>query len=173
MASDIDIAYCAGLIDGEGCIRVNRSKPYHDLTGCVSPKFIASIHVRMVDEGAIAFLHATLGGWYWREKKPHSTKGRPLFCWQATQAHAEQVLLLIRPHLRVKGASADNVLALRALQSERMKHRTKVVGERLFPNKHGTIRRVANKAYSDEYVASLNELYLRSRELNAVGAAAA
>ena len=168
MATDIDLSYCAGLIDGEGCIAVTRSNAYPHLTGRVNPAYTASIHVRMVDEGAIAFLHQTLGGWYWREKRTVVGR-RPLYCWQATQAAAERALIAVRPWLRVKHQQADNALAMRRLQAEGPKHRTKITGYRNFPNAHGTKRLVASKAYSDEFVASLDAHYLRSRELNRVG----
>lgn len=163
-----DIAYLAGLVDGEGCIRIKRAKAYRNLTGRANPAYHCSIHVRMVDEAAIKFLGDTLGGWYWREKA-HATNGRPLFCWQATDREAEFILRCLLPYLRVKRAQAENALALRTLQSERMKHRTKVVGYRNFPNSHGTIRRVPNKAYSDEYIAACEALYSISRDLNRVG----
>jgi hypothetical protein len=166
--SDVDLAYCAGLIDGEGCIMVKRGKAYRHLTGRINPSYIASVQVRMVDEGAIRFLRDTLGGWYWREK-PHLARGRPLYCWQIQQAAAESALRLLRPYLRVKHEQADNALALRRLQADRNSHRTKLTGYRNFPNQYGTSRKVANRAYSDEYMAQCEALYLRSRELNRVG----
>lgn len=171
MATKTDIAYCAGLIDGEGCIRVGRSKPYRHLTGRVSLAYKLSVQVRMVEEAALTFLRDTLGGWYWAEKKPHSVKGRPLFCWQATDQAAEHVVKTIRPYLRVKARQADLALEFRMLQADRQRHRTKITGYRDFPNKYGTVRRVANLAYSDEYVAACDAIYERSRALNRVGVA--
>lgn len=170
MPSDTDIAYLAGLVDGEGCIRVKRSKAYKHLTGRVNAMYNCSIHVRMVDEPAIAFLRDTLGGWCWREKGTHAANGRPLFCWQATDLEAQRILTALLPYLRVKRAAAENGLALRRLQADRAKHRTKITGYRNFPNSYGTPRQVANKSYSDEYIAACDALYLRSKELNRVGA---
>lgn len=164
-----DIAYCAGLIDGEGCIRVKRSKPYRHLTGRVTPAYSLTIQVRMVEEAALAFLRDTLGGWYYAEKTPHSANGRPLFCWQATDTVAEAVVRAIRPYLRVKAQQADLALEFRALQADRQRHRTKITGYRNFPNKYGTPRQVANLGYSDEYVAACDAVYERSRALNRVG----
>jgi hypothetical protein len=168
MATDVELAYCAGLIDGEGCIRIKRSQPYRHLTGRVNPGYSVAIHLRMVDEPAIAFLHATLGGWYYAEKA-HSTKGRPLFCWQATDQVAESVLRAVRPYLRIKAQQADLALEFRALQADRKRHRTKITGYRNFPNSHGTPRQVPNLAYSDEYIAACDAIYDRSRALNRVG----
>lgn len=169
MAKETDVAYLAGLVDGEGCIRVKRSKPYRSVTGRQSPSYNCSIHVRMVDEDAIAFLKQTLGGWYWREKGTHAANGRPLYCWQATDKEAERILRSLLPFLRVKRASAENALALRELQATSKQHRTKVVGYRNFTNQHGAVRRIENRAYSDEYLAACDALHARSCELNRVG----
>jgi len=166
MPTNTDLAYLAGLIDGEGCLRVKRSQPYRHLTGRINPAYSCTMHVRMVDEPAIAFLRDTLGGWGWREKTAHCASGRPLYCWQATDADAERIIRALLPYFRVKRAQAENLLALRALQSERQKHRTKVTGYRNFPNSYGTPRRVANKGYSDEYIAACDTLFERSKALN-------
>lgn len=160
MATETDLAYLAGLIDGEGCIRVKKSKPRNDRS---TPTYTAAVHVRMVDEPAIAFLSATLGGWYYKER-PHS-RGRPLYCWQATGRVADAALRAVRPYLRIKGPQADVALELAVLRAGSVKHRTKVVGHRDFPNQHGAVRSVRTLAFSDEYVEQCDSLYRRCREL--------
>jgi len=162
-----DLAYLAGLIDGEGCIRIKKCKPYR-CQGRVTPGYHPAIQVRMVDEHAIRFLAETLGGWYYKEK-PHSNNGRPLFCYQATDSRAEAIIKAVRPFLRVKAAVADVVLGLALLKKESPKHRTKVVGWRNFPNAYGTPRRVANKCLSDEFVGRCEAAFLRAKSLNRVG----
>ena len=166
---DTDVAYCAGLLDGEGYIGVKRTKAYA-CQGRTTPGYHARIGIKMVDEGAIRFFAETLGGWYWQEK-PSLKNGRPYFVYQATDAKAAGILRALLPYLRVKRESAETVLRLRDLQSDSRKHRTKVVGEKNFPNKYGTVRMVKVTALSDEYVAMCDALYLRCRELNKVGVA--
>lgn len=107
------IAYLAGLIDGEGYIGVKRTHR-RDAT---SPIFHERIQVRMVHEGAIALLAATLGGNYYREKA-HANNGRPLYCWQASDALAARILERVLPYLIVKRAAAENVLRLRASKND-------------------------------------------------------
>ena len=124
----------------------------------------------MVHEGAIRFLAETLGGWYFQEKKPHSTKGRPLYCWSVSDTKAEALLQTIRPYLRVKVAQCDLALEMRGLQADGRRYRTKITGYRNFPNAHGTPRQVANLSYSDEYIDLCDGLYTRMRDLNKVGA---
>jgi hypothetical protein len=164
---ETDVAYIAGIIDSEGCIRIKRDRGY----ACQdrkTPGYHAALQIRMVDEGAIRFIAETLGGWYFKEK-PSAAKGRPLYCWTVSDKNAEHILRTVLPYLRVKRLAAETALALRDLQAECGKHRTKIIGYRNFPNSHGTPRQVANKCFSDEYVQMCEDLYLRCREHNRVG----
>jgi hypothetical protein len=167
MTTTIDIAYCAGLVDGEGYIGVKRTKAYA-CQGKVTPGYHARIGIKMVNENAIKFFAETMGGWYWTEKSSLAN-GRPYFVYQATDAKAEGILRILLPYLRVKDEAAKTVIRLRELQADSRKHRTKVVGEKNFPNKYGTVRMVPVKSLSDEYIALCDSLYLRCRELNKVG----
>lgn len=167
---ETDIAYLAGIVDGEGYIGIKKSKAYR-CAERTTPSYIARIQIRMVDEPAIRFLSETLGGWYYKEK-PHLAKGRPLYCFQASDQKARAILETLLPYLRVKATQARTVLELCALKSESRQHRTKVVGTREFPNKYGTVRTVKNKCLSDEYVARCHSLYERCKLLNKVGIAA-
>lgn len=162
---DTDIAYIAGLIDGEGYIGIKRGTKRKD---CFNRAYHARIQVRMVDEPSIKFLVETLGGNYYKES-PTAAKGRPLFCYQCSDRAAEHVLRTVLPYLRIKKQSAETVLELRKLQSDSIKHRTKVTGYRAFPNQYGTVRYVPNLSYSDEYIAMCNALYERCKMLNKVG----
>jgi len=160
-----DIAYIAGLIDGEGYIGIKKTTIRKD---CVNPSYHARIQIRMVDEQAIKFITETLGGNYYKEK-PSSPKGRPLYWFQAANNSAEIILKTILPYLKVKKTSAETVLNFRIIQSDSVKHRTKITGYRNFPNSHGTIRKVPNLSYSDEYIAICDEYYNACKQLNHVG----
>lgn len=164
---DTDIAYCAGLIDGEGCIRVKKTKPYK-CQGRATPGYHAVIQLRMVDEPAIRFLAEILGGWYYKEK-PHVTSGRPLYCWSVSDQKCEDIVRAVLPYLKVKKAQAETVLRLRELKRNASSHKTKEVGTRNFPNRYGTPRIVKNYSLSDEFVACCESEYLESRRLNKVG----
>lgn len=167
MTRSTDLAYIAGIFDGEACIRVKRTS-INERQDRQTRGYHAMIHIHMVDEPAIKFIAETLGGWYYPEK-PHSAQGRPLYRYQASDKRAEEILRALLPYLRVKREAALNVLALRDLQADNTKYRTKITGYRDFPNQHGTVRRVANKSFSDEYVAMCDAFFLRSKELNQVG----
>lgn len=167
MPTDTDLAYIAGLVDGEGYIGIKKSRAYK-CQKRVTPGYHARISIRMVDEAAIRFLAETLGGWYYRENA-HVAKGRPLFCYQATDLRAESILRALLPYLRVKREVAETVLRLRALQANGRKHRTKVVGHRTLPHWSGAEVRVRTLAFSDEYVAACDALYEQCKALNRTG----
>ena len=162
---ETDIAYIAGLIDGEGYIGIKKASVRKD---CFHPSYHARIQIRMVDEPAIKFITETLGGQYYKEK-PNANNGRPLYCYQASDKIAATILKTIIPYLKVKKQSAETVLQLRKLQSKGTKHRTKITGYREFPNIHGTVRMVPNMSYSDEYIAMCDEFYNKCKQLNRVG----
>lgn len=162
-----DIAYLAGLVDGEAYIGIKKTTAYAR-QGRKTAGYHARIQVRMVDEAAIRFMSETLGGWYYKEK-PRVARGRPLYCYQVSDLAAKNVLSTLLPFLRVKREAALCVLSLRELQSDSNKHRTKITGYRDFPNAVGTVRRVANKSFSDEYIARCESLYLQCKQLNRVG----
>lgn len=164
---DTDIAYIAGLLDGEAYIGIKKSKAYA-CQGRRTPGYHARIQVRMVDEPAIRFLAETLGGWYYPEKS-HSAKGRPLFVYQASDASAETILRTVLPYLRVKRRTAETVLELRDLQATRKAHMTKVTGTIAMPATWGGTINMQTKCLSDEYVAACDALYLTCKELNRVG----
>jgi hypothetical protein len=144
------LAYLAGLIDGEGYIGVKRGYR-RDAT---SPIYHERIQVRMVHEGAIALLAGTLGGNYYAEKA-HLAKGRPLFCYQASDAKAAAILECLLPYLVVKRANAENVLLLRASKRDpASRARGGMKQRRLMP---------------PSVLAEREAIYLRAKALNAVG----
>lgn len=170
MANTTDIAYCAGLIDGEGCIRIKKIPPKPGRR--VSPGYDSRIHIRMVDEGAIGFLSKTLGGTYYKEiKAAENPNRRPMYCYAAGGRVAERILLAVLPYLIVKKEAAENALALVELKKTANQHRTKLLGYRNFPNLYKN-RKVRCLGLSDFYIATCEKLYLRAKYLNRVGLAA-
>jgi hypothetical protein len=163
--TDTDLAYIAGLMDGEAYIGVKKTRAYA-CQGRVTAGYHARIQIRMVDEAAIRFIAETLGGWYYKEKRVTPNR-RELYCYQASDKRAETILSLVLPFLKVKRTSAETVLALRALQKTGQQHRTKTTGHRQMP--HWTGNRsveVESRSFSDEYIAACEAYYVRCRALN-------
>jgi len=165
------LAYLAGLIDGEGYVGIKRSRAY-SCQGRKTKSYHARIQVRMVDREGVVLLAETFGGHLFTEK-PHCNNGRPLHCWSTSDRQAELALTALLPYLRVKRRQAKKVLVLRRLQGRSRRHRTKITGYRDFPNQYGTVRRVANKAFSDEYVAWCDRLWMDCRLMNGLARQAA
>lgn len=113
MTTNERLAYLAGLVDGEAYIGIKKSKR----KDAVSAIYHERIQLRMVHEASIALLTKTLGGHYYCEK-PHCNNGRPLYCWQASDALAAGILRQLLPYLRVKKRSAVTVLRLRASKED-------------------------------------------------------
>ena len=151
-------------VDGEGYIGIKRTRR----KDCPSPVYIARIQVRMVDEGAIAFLASTLGGNYYREGS--NAKRRPLYCFAASNRKAEAILRSVRPYLIVKARVTDVVLAFRDLQAQSRQHRTKVIGHHTLPHWSGKELKVPTLALSDDYLTQCAEAYEHCKRLNRPGA---
>lgn len=165
---ETDIAYLAGIVDGEGYIGIKKCKAYR-CQGRVTAGYHARIQVRMVDEPAIAFLATTLGGWYYRERRIDKNR-RPLFCFQASDKKAEGIIASLLPYLRVKKVQAETVLEFLKLKANGRRYRTKVTGQREMPHWTGKMRvKVNNYSYSDEYVALCESFWIRCKQLNRVG----
>jgi hypothetical protein len=146
---DTTVAYLAGLIDGEGYIGIKKARAKNS----VSTLYHERIQVRMVTEGSIKYLSRQLGGGYYCEKAS-AVKGRPLFCWQASDALAASILTQLLPYLIVKRASAKTVLNLRRSKNDPRARR-----------RGSPARRIMNSAV----LAYRERLYLRCKALNRVG----
>ena len=163
--TSVELAYAAGIVDGEGYIGIKKSKAYA-CQGRTTPGYHARIQVRMVDVAAITLLRDLFGGHLYAEKLNVLRVRRPLFCWSLSDKSAGDALRSLLPFLRIKATVARTVLELRALQADGQKHRTKITGYRNWPNKYGTPRQVVNRAFSDEYVARCESMWSRCRALN-------
>lgn len=118
------LAYLAGLIDGEGYIGIKKSKYRRRIVkDCVSANYHERIQIRMVNEEAIKLFKETLGGNYYHEKRPYSKSQKQLFCYQASDLRASQILKKLLPYLRVKRRDAELVLKLRKSKEDKRSFR--------------------------------------------------
>lgn len=102
---DVDIAYCAGLIDGEGYVAVVNQKKY----GYVYPT--PMIAVQMTDFNAIEFLQLTFGQGSVCFPKTAQRHHLQTARWQANSRQAYFVAKLIEPYLLVKKQAAQAIIA--------------------------------------------------------------
>lgn len=98
-----ELAYAAGLIDGEGCIGAYNTRT----TGEKRAAFYQlTLRVGMKHPGPIIFLYKLFGF----GRHISKTKYGPVFVWQARNRQAEAVLRLLLPYLIEKKAQAKLAL---------------------------------------------------------------
>jgi len=98
-----DLAYIAGIIDGEGCITINVTK--NDSFRSRSIQHILKVIVRMVEEEAIIFLRNKFGGSI-SIQKPSKGRIRFVYQWTLCGKYASSFLAKILPYLKVKANQA-------------------------------------------------------------------
>lgn len=100
MARVEDLAYIAGVIDGEGSIGV------YSTSKCKSSTL--QVVINMTDQEAINLAYSMFGG------KLYSQVGRAgdrrLYRWIVTGKRAQEVLVLIKPFIRVKRLQLEMAL---------------------------------------------------------------
>jgi hypothetical protein len=116
--NETDIAYIAGLIDGEAYMGIKKDKTMRN--GRVNPCYQERICIQMVNEEAISFITSTLGGNYHSISNPKPNRRR-LYCFQATDKSAARIIQTVLPYLKVKRAVANTVLELRTLREHPLK----------------------------------------------------
>lgn len=105
-----DLAWAAGLFDGEGCI-VIRKPAGQNRKAYVVQLTLANVHrpalERFIQISGVGYLRARtfLRGEKWRK----------VWVWQTAAAKAEQVLKKLRPFLTIKAEEADLALEFRRL----------------------------------------------------------
>jgi hypothetical protein len=141
-----DLAYTAGLLDGEACITVEA--PGIDRAGRHKAGRVRIV-VYMITPGVLQWLKNTYGGCF-NERKSRQPGQRPVHFWGLTGKSAGMLLEYLLPYMRVKNRQAEVAIAFYRAQM------TRIVGQRLDP----------------EYLAVLNGLKAEMLALNKRGVAA-
>lgn len=108
--SDTDLAWSAGIIDGEGCIRLMRHKSKKSLT--------AVVHVINTDARILVKLRDMFGGTVSATPR-ESDNYLPAWRWQVNAAHARSVARAVLPFLVAKRDQAAALLAYEGLLRRR------------------------------------------------------
>lgn len=107
-SADWEIAYIAGLFDGEGCVTRANGRPI--------------VQIGMTSEPVIAWL-AEIGGTVRIEQPPGNRK--PLHRWRILAANeVEEFLRAIYPYLRVKQQDAEDAIV--EIEGPRLVHEATV-----------------------------------------------
>jgi len=144
---DIDAAYLAGLIDGEGYIGVTASKTSKSAKGCKRGiAYRCHVCVNMVEKAAIEFGYRVTGIGRIAPKKASRAECRPAWSWNMWSSEASDLCLRLLPFLLIKREQAENLIAFNSI-----------------------MRLPGSKGLSDEEWKLRERYWLRSRELNKRG----
>ena len=107
------IAYLAGIIDGEGCYFIGKSKTTQGY-GC-GFHFHSLIRVTSTDESLILWLEKVWGGskdsrYRWTSKKKFN---RPIYNWQASGPMLDYINPIIHPYLIIKQKQCEVMMEIR------------------------------------------------------------
>lgn len=100
----VKIEYIAGLVDGEGYIRIAKNK--YRLSGKRNPTYQLYVGINMTDPRPIKSIQEIFGGKIY-VTRIKTSKHRTLFGWIVTSRKAIEFITAVRPHLLVKGEEAD------------------------------------------------------------------
>lgn len=110
-----DLAYTAGIIDGEGCISVTRNTKGIKKALRAKASYCIYVAVSMTDFEVPAWLHFTFGGSF-AEYKASNTKHKKVYRWGLHSNNAQRFLKLILPYLKTKKRQAELVIELQKLK---------------------------------------------------------
>jgi len=117
---NVDLAWAAGVIDGEACIGAYKHHSSHNL----------KVEVNSVDPRICEKLHTLFGGslsYKGRQGGVRRPNERRLFTWTCSGHIAGRVLRAVRPYLVIKGEQADiglQIAATMQLRPEARRHYT-------------------------------------------------
>jgi len=106
LISEIELAWLAGFIDGEGCISIHR----RFLKRRATPEYTIVLEVSNTKRNAILFLKDLCGGCV-KSYKPEG-KTKVAYKWQAKAKVAKDILEPLFPYLRLKQEQAQLALEL-------------------------------------------------------------
>jgi len=105
-----NLAYAAGIVDGEGCIgifrRVNRQA------------FRTHITVAMCELAVPEFLFQIFGGSLSKHERLFRPNAREQYVWLVAAQKAAECARAILPYLRIKQAQAENLIELQEINQK-------------------------------------------------------
>lgn len=108
--TDIQIGYIAGLLDGEGCIRIRSNGK--------NGNGVVSVHIASTDLNVLQNLQqlTSLGFIYQsRKKKYKASVARALYSWEFSPKDAFTLLMLVKEHLIIKKDQAELAIKFQEL----------------------------------------------------------
>ena len=117
-----DLAYVAGIVDGEGSISIIAQKTSKNRFGHT---FFVQVSVANTNEWLVRQLQMFFGGSvYYNKRKVERGEGnwKPVYKWQIDTNGAVQFLVAILPYLKLKKAQAEIVISFQDRRNKRPKN---------------------------------------------------
>jgi len=107
-----DIAYIAGLFDGEGCVTYSRRRQKKGTNKKHYMFWDIRCEISMTDKYVIEWLHKTLGIGSFNKRKAHKSwlGKKNQWRWRCSHRDALQFAKLIWPHVQVKLHKIEQIL---------------------------------------------------------------
>ena len=112
--NDLDLAYSAGILDGEGCIKICRVSAA--AINRPNDRFTLDIQVNMTDKEVVEWLYNTFGGYFYLHRS-FNPRWKNSYRWYLQYQSCRNFLEWVLPYLRVKREQAK--LALKYLDIKR------------------------------------------------------
>ncbi len=106
-----DLAWAAGIVDGEGYIGMAKNNPGTNRRKTLS--FQVRISVRMTHKPTIEKLHNLFGGTFKSTSNTNPTKHKPTYEWYVGDVKTVEVLSYLLPYLVTKQEQAKLILDFR------------------------------------------------------------
>lgn len=124
-ASELQYAFLAGIIEGEGCIYIG-SHSSNKETG--ARYFTTAIQVTNTDKNLIDYLHNTFGGLqapYTAAQTP-KIKRKPVFVWKVTGEELTHICKRVLPYMIAKKNQIEVMLEMRKTYETHPSQREKI-----------------------------------------------
>ena len=111
MATDTEIAWAAGLLDGEGCISICQELPKSGRRPVKTARYTLRVKMSLTHEAALKRFADIVGqGFVWECRRKFERPRKRIWVWEAASRKAERVLELLLPHLYLKADQAEVAL---------------------------------------------------------------
>lgn len=114
--SDLELAYTAGVIDGEGCITVSMSR-----------SFRVRLQVTNTNTGLIDWLAERFGGHVKTRKRMGKPNWKTSYDWTVSTVAARDILVQVMPYLVIKRRQAEIAIEMASLGVTALQGRRKGV----------------------------------------------
>lgn len=117
--SETDLAYAAGLIDGDGSIGINKSRDRQSRRGY---KLNLKVSLYMTDSAAPMWMKMRFGGHLW-VRESRSENWRSTNIWGIASIEARNFLEMIIPYLKTKQKQAEIAIEFQSMEKHRTMHK--------------------------------------------------